>query len=613
MDPWEGLRQEVVRLLDEGLSGLRWRVSRSLEETLEEPPDPRFGDIATTVGFELSKTLRENPQSIAKELVGKIKPRGLIERIEPVGGYVNFFVEFSKFGELTLEAIERFGERYGHLDIGNDQKVVIEHTSVNPTKPLHIGHGRNAIIGDTMARVFRALGYRVEVQNYIDDLGRQVAETLVAYDEVKEKPKGKFDHVLGIIYAQLHERLEEDLELEQKVRGVLASLERGEKAISEVARRLCERCVKANLLTTDRLGISYDLLVWESDVVRSGILGEVLDRLRATPYLVEGTGDKSGTLVLRFPDGIEDKVLIRSNGTAVYTARDIAYQVWKFGCTKAGLRFRFHSKRKDGVKTYTTSPKGKAMRRFGRADKVINVVGSEQKFPQRVVFASLKLMGLEQQFRNSYHLAYEHVRLPDQRFSGRKGTWMGFSVDDVLEETISRARAVMEERAGTTDERFKRRVAESVGVGALRFSLLSTSPEKEIVFKWEEALDFDRNSGPAIQYSYARACSILRKIGKYKSKRVPPTFRLPEEKSVLKLLAKYPGILRAVGEKLQPNILARYVAELALEFNKFYEAAPVIEAETPEIRVSRLRLVKCTRIVLKNSMRLLGIPVLERM
>lgn len=614
VNPWGKFKADVVGALEKALSELGWEPPKEIETMLDEPPDLKLGDLATTICFELAKTLHKSPMWLATELGKEIKPVGLIGRVVVAGSYVNFFVDVPKLAELTLRTIERADVKYGCSDIRKGKKVVIEHTSVNPTKPLHIGHGRNAIIGDTMARILRALGYEVEVQNYIDDMGRQVAEALLAYRLVKRKPHAKFDHVLGLIYADMHKRLGQEPKLEQQVRRVLTQLERGKGAPVRRARQLAERCVKANLETTDRLGVSYDLLAWESDIARSGILEETLERLRATPYVVEGTGERAGTLILRLSDfGIKDKVLVRSDGTAVYTARDIAYQLWKFGRTRAGLLFKFHSKRSDGTKTYTTAPRGRSSSKFGRANRVINVVGAEQRFPQQVVSTALKALGLKREYENSHHLAYEHVWLPSGRFSGRKGTWVGFSVDDVVEEAVARAYVVVEEHAPKASERFKREAAELVGVGAVRYSLVCTSPEKRITFKWEEALNFDRNSGPAIQYSHARACSILRKARHRGGKHPIDVFKLPEEERLIKLLAKFPEVVHEAGEKLQPNLPALYAAELALTFNTFYEVAPVLEAGSPELRAARLRLVNCIRIALRNALNLMGITAPERM
>jgi arginyl-tRNA synthetase len=613
-NPWGKFKGDMLQSLEAALSQHGWKPPKKLEQTLEEPPNPALGDLATTICFDLAKSLHKSPMWLAVELGKAIKPVGLIARVEVKGNYINFFVDLSKLAELTLRTIEGSGAKYGHLEVGKGQKVVIEHTSVNPTKPLHIGHGRNAVIGDTMARILRALDHKVEIQNYIDDMGLQVAQTLLAYKTIKRKPRAKFDHMLGLLYVDLHRRFGREPKLERRVREILKQLERGKGSFPRLARKLSERCVKASLQTTDRLGISYDLLAWESDIARSGMLQEALKRLRATPHVVEGTGERAGTLILRLSDyGIGDKVLVRSDGTAVYTARDIAYQLWKFGQTKAGLMFKLHSKRPDKTKTYTTSRRGKPSRKFGRADKVINVIGAEQKFPQRVVFAALKALGLEREYQNSHHMAYEHVWLPTGKFSGRRGTWVGFSVDEAIEEAVQRAYAEVEKRNPKAAKKFKQQAAEFVGVGAVRYSLIQTSPEKKVTFKWEEALNFEQNSGPAVQYSHARACSILRKAKRRGGKHPPDVFELPEEKRLIKQLAKLPEVLRAAGEKLQPNLPAIYAADLALTFNKFYEAAPVIEAKTSKLKAARLRLVNCTRIILHNALETLGIVAPERM
>lgn len=613
-NPWGEFKNDVLQTLKAALSKLGWQLPMPLEDTLEEPPDVKLGDLATRICFELAKTLHKSPTWIAFELSKVIEPKGFIVKIEATGNYLNFFVDMPKLVELTLNVIEETDLEYGCSDVGKGRKVVVEHTSVNPTKPLHIGHGRNSVIGDTMARLLRAIGYKVEVQNYIDDMGRQVAETLLANRLTKKKPKAKFDHALGLIYSDIHRRIEEDPKMEEEVRKILAQLEQGKGENPRRARQLSERCVKANLETTDRMGISYDLLVWESDLAKSGIINETLEKLNSTKYFVGGTGELAGTLILKLSEfGLEDKVLVRSDGTAVYTMRDIAYQLWKFGKTEAGLMFKIHSKRPDSTKTYTTTHLGKRNVRFGRAEKVINVVGAEQRFPQQVVFASLKALGLEQESKNSHHLAYEHVWLPSGRFSGRKGTWVGFSVDDALEEAVARSRVVVEEHAPKATERFKQEAAELVGVGAVRYSLVSTSPEKRITFKWEEALNFDRNSGPAVQYSHARACSILRKAKRGGGDHPNDIFKLLQELRLIRLLAKFPEVVRESGERLQPHMPALYAADLALTFNTFYEAAPVIEAETPELRAARLRLVNCVRVVLKNALNLVGIAAPDQM
>ncbi|MEM3402858.1 MAG: arginine--tRNA ligase [Candidatus Hadarchaeales archaeon] len=608
VNPWEEFKQDAISVLEKALKEKGWKVDISVEKTIEIPPSPELGDLSSTIVFELSKTMHKAPTWISSEISKLLKPTGLIEKISITNNYINFFVSIPKLAELTVTSIEKLDKAYGTTK-SSEGKVIIEHTSINPTKPLHIGHGRNAILGDTIARIMRAQGREVEVHNYIDDMGRQMAETILAYQKIGEKPKTKFDHMLGLIYAEMHAKLESSEELEKEVAAILSQLEKGEEKTVKLARGLAEKCLKENLVTTDRLGISYDVLIWESDLVGSGVVAEALEKLKKAKKLVAGKGEKEGTLVLRLSDlGMEDKILVRSDGTTVYTARDIAYQLWKFGKSRSSPKFKLWR-----PKLYTTSPSGRAIKKFGGAEMVINVVGREQKYPQQVVFAALKLLGLDEEYRNSHHLAYEHVWLPSGKFSGRKGTWVGYSVDEVIEEAVARAYEIVKEHAPEAGEKFWREAAEFVGIGAIRFSLLATSPEKKIVFRWEEALNFERNSGPAIQYSHARACSILRKAGKRWKPHSFSVFQKPQEHRLIKLLSRYPEVLAEAGRRLQPHLLANYAAELAFSFNTFYEECPVMRAEGEELRSARLRLVNCVRIVLRNALELMGIKAPEKM
>jgi arginyl-tRNA synthetase len=599
MYPWAEFEQQVSERLQAALTLTGLQCPKKVEETLEEPPDPKLGDLCSNICFELAKIAKQNPDSLSHLLLAKMQPGGMIAKIEAVRGYLNFFVNLPLLAEKTFACLERMKEKYGSLE--KRGKVIVEHTSVNPTKPLHVGHGRNAVLGDTMARILRKLGYRVEVHNYIDDLGLQVAEILTALEKI-ELPRTKFDHALGLVYVKFQEFLKKHPEVEEEVRKKLKALERGEKSIYKTARRIAEACVRANLSTAEKLGIRYDLLVWESDLVQRGVLSEALDLLRKSGRLME----ENGATLLRLEDfGLENKVLIRSDGTTVYLARDIAYQLWKFGKTKSKLLF------KPWLSVYTTHPQGRPSTRFGKAWRVINVIGAEQKDAQRSVFTALKALGYEQEYQNSLHLAYEHVWLPTGRFSGREGTWVGHSLDEAIEEAVARAREIIEKREPEASGRFKEKIARIVGLGALRFSLVSTSPEKKIVFKWEEALNFEKNSGPAIQYSHARACSILKKAKVGHKTPDWSKLQLEEEKELVKLIAKYPKVLRLAGEELRPNLLANYAAKLSSLFNSFYEKAPVLKAEKG-LREARVKLVEGIRFILADALGLLGIEAPER-
>ncbi len=596
-DPWGKFKEQVLECLNTGLQRLSLEVPE-LESSLDIPPSPELGDLTSNVCFSVAKRLKENPHSLAQKIRDEIEPSGLVDGVEACRGYLNFKVKIPLLAQLTSDLIDKLGSKFGSEE--RKKKVIIEHTSINPTKPLHIGHARNAVLGDCLARIYRKLGYRVEVHNYIDDLGLQMAEILLAWEKVP-RPKTKFDHALGLMYVKIQELLQREPSLQGETRRILKELERGKRRTRRMARSIAEACLRANFATTKKLGIKYDLLVWESDILEAGLVDEILSKLKKIGRIEQ----REGALVLKLADlGLEDKILVRSDGTSLYLTRDIAYQLWKFGKTERALKF------KSWFDMFTTHKNGRSSRRFGNADIVINVIGSEQRDMQKAVFATLKLLGFEKEFANSFHLAYEHVELPTGKFSGRKGTWIGYTLDDAVKEAVNRAREIVEQKSPSESERFKQKVSRIIGIGALRFSLLSTAPEKKITFKWEEALNLERNSGPAIQYSHARACSILRKAKKIEQ----PDWEklhLQEEKELVKLLARYPETLRASASQLKPNILTRYCSTLSSVFNSFYEKAPVLKAERG-LRAARLKLVSCVKTVLADALNLLGIEAPPR-
>ncbi|WP_048148596.1 arginine--tRNA ligase [Palaeococcus ferrophilus] len=619
---------EIKRLAAE--KGADWNG----EVVFDDTPSMELGDFATPVAFQLAKVFRKAPRMIAEELVSALQDKlpPVIAKVEVAGpGYINFFLDYESFGKELVEVILREGERYGESDVGRGKKAIVEHTSVNPTKPLHMGHARNSILGDTMARVMRALGYNVEVQNYIDDLGVQFAQVFWGYlnlkpeferivAELKEKGLSKrevIDHALGLLYVEVHRRMEEDPEVEREIRALMKELEEGESERAELGRKLAEEVVRAQMETTYRLDIAYDLLSWESDIVRSGIFEEARTLMESSEHFEWAKeGPYKGAFIMRlsslFPDMENpDKVLIRSDGTATYTGKDIAYHLWKFGKVSADMLY----KPWDEV-AWTTARDGKRSEHFGRADVVINVIGAEQRYPQRVVAYALKLLGFEDAYHNFHHLAYEHVVRPEGSFSGRKGTWVGFTVDEVLDEAVKRARALVEEKNPGLSEEEKDAIAEVVGVGAVRYNMIKYSPEKVITFRWEDVLNFEGESAPYIQYAHARCASILRKGGNPVEEelfeRADFSGMEAKEKELVKLLSKFPEVVMEAGRDIKPHVLAVYANELAGTFNRFYMALPVLKAEEG-IRERRLLLVMATKAVLRNVLGLMGIKAPEVM
>ncbi|NJE06197.1 arginine--tRNA ligase [Thermococcus sp. M36] len=635
----ERVRLILQETLEEMLSeaGKEW----SGEIVFDETPSIELGDFATTVSFQLARVFRKAPKLIAEEIVERIKEKlpAEIADVKAVNGYINFYLDYDRFGRELVGEILGKGSAYGQSDLGNGKKVIVEHTSVNPTKPLHMGHARNSVLGDTMARIMRKLGYTVEVQNYIDDLGVQFAQVLWGYlnlrdefgrieGELREKglKEDFIDHVMGLLYVEVNKKLEENPEIDKEVRELMKRLEEGDNEIAELGRKLAERVVKAQMLTTYRMGITYDLLSWESDIMRSGIFGEAYDLIeRNENFFWAEEGKYKGAFVMDlrklFPDMKNPfLVLKRSDGTATYTGKDIAYHLWKFGKVKADMLYKPWDKH-DDHETWTTAPDGDEIPgRFGGADIVVNVIGAEQKHPQMAIKYALQLLGFQESAENFHHLAYEHVVREEGKFSGRKGTWVGFTVDEVLNEAVQRARELVEQKnPGLSDEE-KDEIAEAVGVGAVRFNLVKYSPDKIITFRWDDVLNFEGESAPYIQYAHARCASILRKA---EESGVDTEWRTllekadfskltNREKELIKLLAKFPEVLEQSGRDIKPHLIPNYLNELASLFNKFYMDHPVLKADEG-IKEERLLLVLAVKQVLRNGLEVLGIEAPEKM
>ena len=633
----EKAKLTLKKALDEMLSehGAQWDG----EITFDDTPSLELGDFGTAVAFQLARVFRKAPKLIAEELAERIeKPEGIVE-VKAVNGYINFYVDYSYFGRALVKEILEKGAGYGESNVGEGKKVIVEHTSVNPTKPLHMGHARNAVLGDTMARIMRKLGYTVEVQNYIDDLGVQFAQVLWGYLNMREeferieaelREKGLkedfIDHVMGLLYVEVNKKLEESPEVDREIRELMKKLEEGEDEIAEVGRKVAERVVKAQMLTTYRMGIAYDLLSWESDIVRSGIFEKAYSLIEANENFFWATeGKYKGAFVMDlrklFPDMKNPfLVLKRSDGTATYTGKDIAYHLWKFGRVKADMLYKVWD-RLENHETWTTAPDGEEMPgRFGRGDIVINVIGAEQRHPQMAIRYALQLLGFEDAAQNFHHLAYEHVVREEGKFSGRKGTWVGFTVDEVLNEAVQRAKELVEEKNPNLGDEEKDEIAEAVGVGAVRFNLVKYSPDKIITFRWDDVLNFEGESAPYIQYAHARCASILRKAGEsgvktdWKALLEDADFSklTPREKELIKFLAKFPEVIESAGRDIKPHLVPAYLNELASLFNKFYMDHPVLKAEEG-IREERLLLVLAVKQVLRNGLEVLGIRAIEKM
>lgn len=562
-----------LELLDEARS----LMEKAVDEAGYASPDMCLGesahaDVSSALPFRLGKELRKNPAQIAKDIVTRMGTGEHIGRVEAAGPYVNFYAN-GKYLAESLDAIIAKG-RSGVLVPPNNVKVVLEHTSANPTGPLHVGRGRNPVIGDTLARVMRSGGYDVQVQYYVDDMGKQEATIVWGYDnldrlEVKPPEIEKPDHAIVEVYRAATNLRKSSEAVEKEISGILNRYEHMDPEVAGKFKRMVSTCLEGQKITLARMNVFYDLFVWESDFVRNGSVNEAVAKLAKTPYAER----KDGALALNLSSFGMDKefVLTRADGTSLYTTRDIAYHLWK----------------------------------LASCDEAVNVLGEDQKLAMQRLDATLKILGENKTPRIVF---YSFVSLPEGRMSTRKGVVV--NLDDLLDEAVARAYVEVDRRRKDLPEDEKRRIADLVGIGAIRFGIIRVAPEKSITFKWEEALDFEKQGAPFIQYAHARTCSILEKAK-------PGTFdaaalKEKEEAALVKKMAMLPYVVDTAARDLKPHLLANYARELAETFNQFYRFVPVLNAE-PELREARLALVDAARITLANALDLLGIAAPEEM
>ncbi|WP_407539052.1 arginine--tRNA ligase [Deinococcus radiomollis] len=601
--------------LKQAVEAAAQKLGAAIDAVIQETPAGKPGDYGTPAAFLLAKALRQNPAAIAGQLAASVILPAGIARAEAVGPYLNFFVDAGEFVRSVVQERPSFPHQ--------PDKVIIEHTSVNPNKELHVGHVRNVTLGDSMARIFRAAGYRVEVQNYIDDTGKQAAESLFAQGHYGLSWDGvqKYDQYMGEGYVRLNADVKTP-EMEAGVRAIIHRLETGE------LRGEIERIVEAHLDTCFRLGARYDLLNWESDVVGSGFLSKamsILEESHSTSHPQEGKF--AGAFVMdvsKFMPGLEEPnvVLMRSDGSAMYAAKDIGYQFWKFGLFE-GMKFKPFTTDPDGKTIFTSHPQGEpdTERRFGHASEVINVIDTRQEHPQRVVAASLGVAWHPEQERRSIHLNYAFVTFEGQTISGRKG--VGASADAVIDEAISRSATLFllkegssERQAISADE--TNEAARRIGIGALRFAMLKSEPTRTLDFRWDQVLSLQGDTAPYVQYAAVRAANILKKAAAegFSADGADWAQVTPLELELAKVVARFPDVVTTSVRVHSPHVVAQYALDLATAFNSWYNARgedgkPVTNVllSPAGLRESRLALVERLQAAMEETLGLLGIQI----
>ena len=550
-----------------------------------EIPSTDAADLAVPC-FLMSKALKRAPKDIAEELASNIEPSGLISDVSALNGYLNFKMDGVKLTEGTLKDVLEMKDRYGSLP-NKGVKVIVEHTSTNPTGPIHVGRARNPIIGDTLARILDMCGYDVSTEYYVNDVGKQVViltwgvNNLTKEQVEKEiedrgmqDDRNKIDHKLVAYYRLANKMMEEDPAVQEEIGSMLRKFEAGDEEVISTVRKTAEIMLNGLKETLANIDVVLDTYTWESKFIADGSARKYVDELKQSKYA--GVED-DGACYLELKDfGIQGKntrfTFTRADGTTLYTTRDIAYHQDK----------------------------------FKRADKLIDVLGEDQKLGNKQLCCALEILG---QTRKLDAMFYSFVSLPEGKMSTRKGVVV--YLDDLIDEAVSRAYDEIRSRRDDMPEDRMREIAKIIGVGAIRYNIVRVQPEKQLVFKWEEALSFDGNSGPFLQYSYARACSMLRKAGDFEEVVDPSLLTDPFELSLIKTISKFESVIEQAGENRRIHLLPAYGHELASAFNQFYASVPVLNSKAE--KDARLTLVKCSKIVLKNVLDCLGLGAPEEM
>ena len=636
------------------LSGVRRALAEALSQLgqdevilLETPPNPKMGDIASAVSFALAKRMRRNPAEVAKQILAHISvsPESMIDHVESSGAYLNFFMKTQRVAQATIDEMTSKGSSYGSVNVGNGERVLVEHTNVNPNKAIHIGHARNACLGDSLARLLKFAGYDVQVANYVDDTGTQVADVILGFLSLGFKtdpPKGiKFDHYCGDdVYVAVNRMYEDRPELIEERKRVCKKIEEGNNEIATAAKQITLRILRAQLETCWRLGVCFDLLNWESDILHSGLWKRAFESLKNTGLVVlKDKGELAGCWiaeVTKLPEfaAETDAVLVRSDGTTTYLGKDVPYAMWKLGLLDQDFFYEILLRQPNGTDLWTTTSKtgqsGHPV--FGGADTAISVIDSRQSRPQEILSTLMRLIAGSSSPKKYIHYAYEVVSLAPKtagdlgipvsegeegrrmlHMEGRRGLFV--NVDTVLDALSKKAYDETRKRNPDAEEQWLNSTAEKIAAAALRYDLTKVDRDKIIVFDIDEAIDLEGETGPYVQYAHVRACRILEKAQVAASDLTVDSalLSLPEEVLLVKELAKFPYVVRSASESLSPQRITKYAYNLATLFNAFYEECRVIGAEPKLLEQTRLRLVDCTRIVLKNALTLLGIETPDGM
>jgi arginyl-tRNA synthetase len=651
---------------------------------LARPPQLSMGEVASPLCFELAKQMKKPPRALAQEIANSLKPIPGVARIEVAGaGYLNLFFDRAEFFRAALEEA-------GHesaAPVANAPKTVVEHTSINPNKAAHIGHVRNAVLGDTFARLLRYTGRLVEVQNYIDNTGVQVADVVLGFIHLEKKSLAdvkalaaapKFDYLCWDLYTRVTQWLAEDKSRLELRNQTLKEIEEGHGDAAKMGEVVATAIVHCHLRTLDRLGIDYDLLSQESEILHLKFWDAAFKMLRERNAIQLATsGKNAGCWVMQLPSErdaadaetkaatenpeaapeeppkeAEAKIIVRSTGTVTYVGKDIAHHLWKFGLLDRDFHYRRFHKHPDGHEAWVTSSDrdDPGAPSFGHAHDVFNVIDSRQAYPQQVVVAGLRALGYNEEADHLKHFAYNVVALTPRcaqemgyeipaedakkqyvDVSGRKG--QGVKADDLLDRLEVSARGEVDSRHPEASEAERAAIGHAIAIGALRYFLLRFTRSTVIAFDFADALSFEGETGPYVQYAVVRVNGILRKgaeqdpsvsaensenMEKLKSGAVDVSRFLagPEGDSLWDIVLLAGSLDARVDQAVsaqEPAFLARFAFELAQSFNVFYHKHHILSEKDAEKRAFLLLITALVREQLVTALRIMGITAPEKM
>lgn len=665
---------EIQNVLVEAVQAASGKHFSVVPDTIatETPPKIELGDVAFPVSFELAKKIKQstgekkNPREIADVLKSELESLDFVSLVEVAGaGYLNVFLDRAQFlaENLSAELLPRTASSVSP----NAIKVCVEHTSVNPNKAAHIGHVRNSVLGDTFQRILKATGKRVEVQNYIDNTGVQVADVVVGFMYLEHKDlaaikaldaelaaAGKsFDYYCWDLYAKVGKEYQTNEELKEKRAEVLHLIEEGGNATAELADYVATRNVECILATMERLSIRYDLLPRESEILHLHFWDKAFEEMKRRGVIhYEDVGAHKGCWVMPFEshagsdDHEADKILVRSNGTVTYTGKDIAYQMWKLGILGLDFNYRRFYKYGDGREVWITTggDNDSSVLHFGGGETIYNVIDTRQSYTQDVVKKGVAAVSPERGEKASVHLAYEMVALSPAaaeelgfklseedraknfiEMSGRKG--LGVKADDLIDRLEANALAEVESRHADAGVDEKHHIAHQIAVGALRYFLLKFTRNTVIVFDFKEALSFEGETGCFCQYSAVRANSIFRKLDDKDNldacrdrvanrAEVDAIFRTESGSdiwSMVTLASRLDETVAQAAAANEPAILAKYTFNLAKAFNLFYHNHKIIAESDDTKRAVLVVAADIARRSLTAALDTLGIEVPEKM